>query len=203
MQHGGSSRTRGLRPRRGSRRRRQSSTKGTSSHGRRARQIGLSALPPPPFARYQRFSGSTRKRALDLCAARGAKFSGLSSAWAPFLVAAASLLRPGGRMAFVVPAEIGHAPYSAPLLGCLPGHFEVIQLIAVREKISPALSEDCWLLFAEGFGGATGEIRLSRLDRFVYRPAPPDEHAAVPLCELRRWDFRLRPLLLPSEVRWL
>ncbi len=157
----------------------------------------------PPFVRYQRFSGSTRKRALDLCAARGAKFSGLSSAWAPFLVAAASLLRPGGRMAFVVPAEIGHAPYSAPLLGYLLGHFEVVQLIAVREKIFPALSEDCWLLFAEGFGGATSEIRLSQLDRFVYRPAPPDEHAAVPLCELRRWDFRLRPFLLPSEVRSL
>ena len=63
----------------------------------------------PPFIRYQSFNGVTRDRALDLCARHGADFTGLASPWAPFLVATASLLKPGGRMAFVVPAEIGHA----------------------------------------------------------------------------------------------
>jgi adenine-specific DNA-methyltransferase len=33
-----------------------------------------------------------------------------------FLVTTASLLKQGGRLAFVVPAEIGHAPYAAPLV---------------------------------------------------------------------------------------
>ncbi|HEX8375247.1 MAG TPA: N-6 DNA methylase, partial [Geminicoccaceae bacterium] len=58
----------------------------------------------PPFIRYQTFKGETRKRAQALCAAQGADFNGLASSWAPFLVAAASLLAPGGRLAFVVPA---------------------------------------------------------------------------------------------------
>ena len=50
----------------------------------------------PPFIRYQHFSGEVRKRALDLCASQGAKFSALTSSWAPFLVVAASLLKEGG-----------------------------------------------------------------------------------------------------------
>ena len=70
----------------------------------------------PPFIRYQVFKGVTRLRALTLCNRLGADFSGFASSWAPFLVATAGLLKPGGRMAFVVPAEIGHAPYAAPFL---------------------------------------------------------------------------------------
>jgi hypothetical protein len=49
----------------------------------------------PPFIRYQTFKGITRARALDLCARHGADFSGLASSWAPFLVATATLLKPG------------------------------------------------------------------------------------------------------------
>jgi len=70
----------------------------------------------PPFIRYQRFSGETRRRALDMARGLGADFSQLASSWAPFLVVAAGMLSPGGRIAFVVPAEIGHATYAKPLL---------------------------------------------------------------------------------------
>src|SRR5690606_18269238 len=87
----------------------------------------------PPFIRYQSFKGQMRRRALDLCLDLGARFSGLTSSWAPFLVATAGLLKPGGRMAFVVPAEIGHAPYAAPLLEYLVRSFRTVQIVAVRE----------------------------------------------------------------------
>jgi adenine-specific DNA methylase len=118
----------------------------------------------PPFIRYQRFKGVSRQRALTLCAQNGAIFSGLTSAWAPFLVVAASLLKPGGRAAFVVPAEIGHAPYAAPALEYFVQHFAQVHVGAIRNKLFPDLSEDCWLLYAEGFGGYTNEIRFSPLD---------------------------------------
>ena len=51
------------------------------------------------------------------------------------MVAAASKLRPGGRMAFVVPAEIGHAPYAGPLMEYLVGNFGSVHLVAIRDKI--------------------------------------------------------------------
>ena len=155
----------------------------------------------PPFIRYQTFKGEVRRRALELCTSLGAKFSGLTASWAPFLVATASLLRPGGRMAFVVPASIGHAPYAAPLLDYLVEHFDDVRITAIRSKLFPELSEDCWLLHADGFGGSTTELCFSVLDHFK-SSAAPCETTPVPVHEWREsWSRRLRPYLLPSSVR--
>ncbi len=156
----------------------------------------------PPFIRYQTFKGLTRARALELCARLGANFSGLASSWAPFLVATAGLLKPGGRLAFVVPAEIGHAPYAAPLLEYLVGHFSTVHVVAVREKLFPDLSEDCWLLYASGFGRATTTIRLTAVDRFAPSMRPPRAFAAISVKEWRdTWNRRLRPFLIDDEAR--
>lgn len=159
----------------------------------------------PPFIRYQTFKGAARERALGLCRRLGAHFSGLASSWAPFLVATASLLKPGGRMAFVVPAEIGHAPYAAPLLDYLVDNFERVQVVAVRRKLFPDLSEDCWLLYADGFGGCTAEIEFAALDSFdPTKCRRPPRAIAVPVDEWRvDWRRRLRPFLLSAAAREL
>jgi adenine-specific DNA-methyltransferase len=158
----------------------------------------------PPFIRFQSFKGAVRERALSLCAQLGARFSGLTSSWAPFLVATASLLLPGGRMAFVVPAEIGHAPYAAPLLEYLLENFGVVHVVAVRDKLFPELSEDCWLLYAEGFGAKTTEIRFTALDAFRPFAKPPSKYERVTVTEWRtRWRRRLRPFVLGRKARSL
>lgn len=159
----------------------------------------------PPFIRYQRFRGAVRARARRLSAAQGAHFSGLASSWAPYLVVTASLLRRGGRMAFLVPAEIGHAPYAAPLLSWLAGRFDSVRVVAVRNKIFPNLSEDVWVLYAEGFGGAADALDLAAAETFE----PPDAErpgirvspgVRVSLDEWKEWNCRLRPLLLPPRI---
>ena len=127
----------------------------------------------PPFIRYQRFRGAIRDRALSLCTELGANFSGLTSSWAPFIVVTAGLLKDGGRMAFVVPAEIGHAPYAAPVLEYLAANFAVVHVIAVRAKLFPDLSEDCWLLYADAKGGCTSEFRFTTLKSFSPSAEPP------------------------------
>lgn len=158
------------------------------------------AVGNPPFIRYQRFTGETRQRALDLCEKLGAQFSALTSSWAPFLVATASLLKRGGRMAFVVPAEIGHAPYARPVLEYFAAHFSRVHVTAVRSKLFPDLSEDVWLLYAEGFGGSTTEFELARRDSFEFATRPPRCDARVSLVEWRNWNGRLRPFLLKHDV---
>ena len=104
-------------------------------------------------------------------------------------------------MAFVVPASIGHAPYAAPLLDYLVEHFDDVRVTAIRSKLFPALSEDCWLLHAEGFGGSSKELCFSVLDHF--KPsAAPCETTLIPVNEWREsWSRRLRPYLLPANVR--
>ena len=105
-------------------------------------------------------------------------------------------------MAFVVPAEIGHAPYAAPLLEYLVGHFSTVHIVAVRDKLFPDLNEDCWLLHADGFDASTNEIRLSVVDRFAPSDSPPNTFIAIPCNEWRgSWNRRLRPFLLPVGVR--
>lgn len=158
------------------------------------------AVGNPPFIRYQRFNGATRKAALSHCDRHGVRFTALASSWAPFLVAAASGLKPGGRMAFVVPAEIGHAPYARPLLDFLVGNFDLVRIVAIGEKIFTNLSEDCWLLFADGYGGSTPIIEFVQAERFS-RFA--DGRAAIRRIGVRdlraNREGRLRPYLLPER----
>jgi adenine-specific DNA methylase len=155
----------------------------------------------PPFIRYQRWQGEVRQRALTLCEQLGVSFSSLTSSWAPFLAATASLLKPGGRMAFVVPAEIGHATYSVPLLEYLARSFAVVHIVAVRTKMFADLSEDCWLLYAEGFGDRTDHFRITRREAFSYTDKLPHKFERVSLSEWRAMRSRVRPFLLPAPIR--
>ena len=157
----------------------------------------------PPFIRYQTFKDDVRRRALNLCAELGAPFSALTASWAPFLVVTASLLRAGGRMAFVVPASIGHAPYATPLLEYLLPRFDVVRIVPIRRKLFPHLSEDCWLLFANGHGGSTRVIHFAPIEHFGdFRVSGPAQVVSVD--EWRRdWNRRLRPYLLNRAERAL
>ena len=108
----------------------------------------------PPFIRYQKFSGDARAKALARAEAQGVRLSGRSSAWAPFLVHSASLLKPGGRLAMVIPVEIGHAAYARPVLRYLTESFGSVTLLTFGEPLFPDLSQDTLLLLAERRGTA-------------------------------------------------
>lgn len=155
----------------------------------------------PPFIRYQSFSGATRSQALAAASMMGANFSGLTSSWAPFILVAAGLLRPGGRMAFVVPAEIGHANYAKVLIEALCAHFGSVHLVACRKKLFPEISEDCWILHCETYGAKTDQIELTAVDEFEPSAMPPAPNRVVTLSQWRAMGGRLRPFLLsPSAL---
>jgi adenine-specific DNA-methyltransferase len=113
----------------------------------------------PPFIRYQRFSGDSRANALRRAAEAGVKISELASSWVPFLIHSISLLENGGRLAMVVPAEIGHARYAHPLLGHLGRTFKSVTFLTFRKRLFPDLSEDTMLLLAEAKGNYVAQFR--------------------------------------------
>jgi len=154
----------------------------------------------PPFIRYQHFAGKTRQLALELAEKIGANINGLASSWASFLVVTAGLLKPGGRMAFVVPAEIGHAPYATPVLSFLCSQFQQVRVVAIREKLFPDLSESTWLLFADGFGRSTDAIELSLFDRFASFAWTDQPTRRVAVSSWRDTGYRLRKFLLPETA---
>lgn len=156
----------------------------------------------PPFIRYQRFVGEQRKRAQEFCASHGVALSGLSSSWASFVIGAASMLRPGGRLAFVVPAEISYAVYAKPVLRFLLGAFKSVALFAPRKRLFPHLSEDCWLLRAHGFGGTATKLTLSLSEEFAGRSTVWSTEEIL-VSDVIREDYRLRLFLLPPKIRSL
>lgn len=112
----------------------------------------------PPFIRYQRFGGDQRKKALARSAIQGVNLPALSSSWAPFLVHCIALLRSSGRLAMVVPGEVGHAKYALPLLEHIRKSFESVTFLTFRTRLFPELSEDTLLLLADGKGNKHREM---------------------------------------------
>lgn len=114
----------------------------------------------PPYIRYQSFAGEARKKALRRAREQGVSVSGLASSWATFVVHACSLLKPGGRLAFVIPTEIGHAPFARPVLEYLIASFESVHLLTFKERLFPDINQDTLILLAEGKGSGLGKLYL-------------------------------------------
>ena len=62
----------------------------------------------PPFIRYQYLDAAAQARAERLIQHVGLRFTRHTNAWVPFIVASLARLKPGGRLAMVVPAELLH-----------------------------------------------------------------------------------------------
>lgn len=118
----------------------------------------------PPYIRYQSFSGVTRQRAAERCRHQGVKIAGLASSWAPFVVHAASFLQEGGRLAMVLPEELVHAAYAAPIRKYLREHFSRTAIISFESHVFPDTQERVVLLAASGYQCArVGTLQIRRL----------------------------------------
>ena len=109
----------------------------------------------PPFVRYQNFSGAVRARSLEAALTQGVRLSGLASAWAAFVVKAALHLKPSGRLALVLPAELLSVNYAQEVRRFLLRRFGRVRLIMFEERVFPGVLEEVVLLLAEGNGGTT------------------------------------------------
>jgi predicted RNA methylase len=114
----------------------------------------------PPYIRYQRFRGESRRQALQSAMRLGVRLTQLTSSWAPFLLHAVQFLRPGGDLAMVVPAEIIRTHYGLATLRALLGQFGQVTLYAFEENLFTDAQEETCLLLAEGLGGSCREVRL-------------------------------------------
>ena len=119
------------------------------------------ALGNPPFIRFQHFDRRERDRAFGLVRRFGYRPTGLANAWVAFVQLAAELLREGGRLAMVVPAELLQVQYAAELRFRLPVLFENVTLVAFDELVFPQIQQEVVLLLADG--RQRGERQCGRL----------------------------------------
>jgi len=104
----------------------------------------------PPFIRYQAFPEPHRTRAMTVMHALGMRPNRLTNIWVPFVAASISLLRPGGRLALVLPAELLQVTYASQLRSFLTDHFRRIDLVACNELFFNNAEQEVVLLLADG-----------------------------------------------------
>lgn len=107
----------------------------------------------PPFIRYQGHKGLSRQSASAAALAQGVRISGLASSWAPLLVHSSAFLKPDGRIAMVLPAELLSVGYAEPIRQWLKRRFRSVHLVLFEELQFEGAEEQVVLLVARGTGG--------------------------------------------------
>jgi len=87
----------------------------------------------PPFIRYQYLPDEQQLVAEKIFAQLGLPFTKHTNAWVPFVLASTKLLRPGGRIAMVIPSEIFHIPHAQSLRRYLAEQCSQILLLDPEE----------------------------------------------------------------------
>lgn len=117
----------------------------------------------PPFIRYQTFPEPHRSLAMDLMVKQGLRPNRLTNIWVPFVVAAIASLRPGGRLALVLPAELLQVIYASQLRSFLTDRFERIDIVACNELFFKKAEQEVVLLLADGLLATASEANLCRV----------------------------------------
>lgn len=153
----------------------------------------------PPFVRYQEHVGDARKNSVAAALRQGVRLNGLASSWAAAVVHSGGFLKPDGRLAMVLPAELLTVRYAEPIRAWLRRRFESVHLVMFEQLQFEDALEKVVLVLAEGSGGCesfslfhvdTAED-LANLQAYDHRNVtPPDEG---------KWT----DLLIPSKQRGL
>src|SRR5690606_11361101 len=103
----------------------------------------------PRFVRYQFLPPEFQVRAAAIFDELGPKFTKHTNAWVSFILASMSLLRPGGRLAMVVPAEIIHVTHAQSLRSYLGKECRRLVIIDPEELWFDGTLQGAVILLAE------------------------------------------------------
>ena len=121
------------------------------------------AIGNPPFIRYQYLDERSQELAGRLFEAFGLPFTRHTNAWVPFVIAAMSQLRPGGRLAMVVPSELLHVLHAQSLRNYLISACSRILVIDPQELFFDKSLQGVVLLMAEKAASTADGCKLSIL----------------------------------------
>jgi len=118
----------------------------------------------PPFIRYQNFPEAHRQVAFSLMEQAGLHPSRLTNAWLPFLVVGSLLLKEGGRLAMVIPAELFQVNYAAEVRQFLSDYYSRVTLVTFQQLVFDGIQQEVVLLLAEHNHTPNGGIRCIELN---------------------------------------
>ncbi len=104
----------------------------------------------PPFIRFQNFVDESREKAFWHLRKAGYKPTKLANVWAAFVQLSIELVKEGGRLAMVLPAELLQVGYAGELRNRLASQFSHIVIVGFRKLVFPEIQQEVVLLLAEG-----------------------------------------------------
>lgn len=118
-------------------------------HMLRGIPIADSIVGNPPFIRYQYLPPEFQHRSEQIFELLRLPFTKHTNAWVPFILASIALIRPGGRLAMVIPSEIVHVMHAAPLRDYLAKTCDRIAIIDPTEIWFTETLQGAVILLAE------------------------------------------------------
>ncbi len=146
----------------------------------------------PPYIRFGNWGSAQREPALELMRRVGLRPTRLTNAWVPFVAASTVLVRDGGRVGLVLPAELLQVTYAAQLREFLLTRFREITLVTFERLVFDGILQEV-VLFCGIAGAGPAQIRTVAL-----RDA--DELAGLNVEHVER--LPLSPALLHEKEKW-
>lgn len=112
----------------------------------------------PPFIRFQYFDDESRDIAFSHLRDVGYKPTKLANSWAAFVQLSIEMLKDGGRLAMVIPAELLQVKYASELRERIAKHFDHVVLVAFKKLVFPDIQQEVVLLLAEGKHIRAGDV---------------------------------------------
>lgn len=104
----------------------------------------------PPYIRYQFFDRLQQAEAGDIFIRAGLSYSKLTNAWVSFVVGSSLLLKEkGGKIGFVLPAEILQVSFAQQLRIFLANFYNKINIISFEKLVFPDIQQEVVLLLCE------------------------------------------------------
>jgi adenine-specific DNA-methyltransferase len=153
----------------------------------------------PPFVRYQRHIGQARARSRQAALRQHVRLSGLASSWAALVVHAGGFLKPDGRLAMVLPAELLTVGYAEPIRAWLRQRFERVHLVLFERLQFQDATEKVVLVLAAGSGGCDAFSLYCLDDAADLAGIRPMSNLSVTPAQSGKWT----DLLLPNQQRRL
>lgn len=117
----------------------------------------------PPYIRFGHWAAGQREPALAALRREGLRPNKLTNAWVPFVVAATTLVRDGGRVGLVLPAELLQVSYAAQLRDFLVSRYQEITLVTFGRLVFDGVLQEV-VLFCGVVGPGPARIRTVQLD---------------------------------------
>ena len=113
----------------------------------------------PPYIRYQFFDKKQQVEAGDIFIKAGLTYSKLTNAWVSFVVGSSLLLKDkGGKIGFVLPAEILQVSFALQLRKFIAQFYNKINIISFEKLVFPDIQQEVVLLLCEKNGSKEHNI---------------------------------------------